>query len=1019
MKTSKVNKLALMCAASAIALTTGAAHAQQTAQNTESVTVTGSRVISDITLSPTPITTVSADQLQATTPTNIPDALSKLPDFIGGASPRSQNNGQNNNSGNTLSLRNLGAIRTLILLDGQRVAPSNRDGTVNVDALPQMLMSRVDVVTGGASAVYGSDAVAGVINFILDKKYDGFKYDINAGISKYGDAAEERIGIAWGTELFGGRGHYEMALRMFQQDGIQMQQRPYGYGHNTWVQAGDGSAGNPFVAVPYGHLFNQGITGTITCGTNCSLNSYTFTGNGQLIPMTHGTPTGTAGLESGGDGGFEDNIATLQSRQRQGEFFNRFSYDITPDLNFYVQGSWSESGDYSTWAPLVVSASSSRPNTFFTNNPYLSSDAQTRLTAAATAAGNFVKAPVPFSTNPSKGQPLQTGPAVAANTPFFTDPSYVPQIVNGQNAQSQGDVYITKGLDRNLGITTGLSGKLANFNWDLYYSHQESRVEVNDPTNTRNDRLLAALDAVVAPQGTKITAGGVTTDVSGTIQCWVTTTAFNTLYPGCVPMNVFNPSQGITQAAWNYVKQDTFWVLTQKLDNLGGTINGGLGFGLPAGEITGALSAEMRWRSYDLKSNADPTDFVNCTGLRMCTQNGGAAPSLYTQNTNAPVSVDDNVWETALEINVPLLKDVPLAEELSADIAGRYTSYSISGDAETWKIGVNDKVNDTFRLRGTMSYDLRAPNLNDLYAPTSITSTGFNDRLTKINSGTQLVTRGNAGLTPEVAHTYTLGVVVTPDFVPGLTASLDYYVTHMTNAITNISYQNTTVQDLCIASAPSYGSPYCLLATRPVAPGGAGYAAAANFPTQILSSPLNSANIQMEGWNFEIDYNFDFADVWDAIPGTVTLRHLMTYEPVFETQNLPGTPYSWATLPKTRMTSFINYTVGDWSLDIQNQWLSGWKKNNAVITAANQNYAVPRITSYDALDVTIARRFDMWGGSSSLYFNVQNIGNTRAPLFPTNSSNPGLFYPVSGSTGPGFGYNDMGRYFTIGLKGNF
>ena len=179
---------------------------------------------------------------------------------------------------------------------------------------------------------------------------------------------------------------------------------------------------------------------------------------------------------------------------------------------------------------------------------------------------------------------------------------------------------------------------------------------------------------------------------------------------------------------------------------------------------------------------------------------------------------------------MPLLKDVPLAQDLSADIAGRYTSYSISGEAETWKIGVNDRINETFRLRGTMSFDLRAPNLNDLFAPTSITSTGFNDLLTSVNSGTQLVTRGNAGLTPEVAHTYTMGMVLTPDVIPGLTASLDYYVTHMTNAITSISYQSTTVQNLCITSAPSYGSPYCLLATRPVAPGGAGYAAHGELP---------------------------------------------------------------------------------------------------------------------------------------------------------------------------------------------
>ena len=150
-------------------------------------------------------------------------------------------------------------------------------------------------------------------------------------------------------------------------------------------------------------------------------------------------------------------------------------------------------------------------------------------------------------------------------------------------------------------------------------------------------------------------------------------------------------------------------------------------------------------------------------------------------------------------------------------------------------------------------------------------------------------------------------MVLTPDFIPGFTTSLDYYQTHMSNAITSISYQTTSVQQLCINSAPTYNSPYCTLATRPVAPGGAGYAAPANYPTQILSSPLNAALVQMEGWDFEADYNFDWADVWSAIPGSMSLRQLATYQPVLETQNLPGTAFVWTTQPKTRMTSFINY----------------------------------------------------------------------------------------------------------------
>src|SRR5689334_9958911 len=151
------------------------------------VTVTGSRVITDNVRSPTPITSVSVEDIVKTTPSDIPDALNKLPEIMGGRTPRTQGNASTNNGGNVLSLRNFGASRTLVLLDGHRVPSSNQDGSVNVDILPQMLISRVDIVTGGASAVYGSDAVAGVVNFLLDKKFTGLKVKADVGISEYGD----------------------------------------------------------------------------------------------------------------------------------------------------------------------------------------------------------------------------------------------------------------------------------------------------------------------------------------------------------------------------------------------------------------------------------------------------------------------------------------------------------------------------------------------------------------------------------------------------------------------------------------------------------------------------------------------------------------------------------------------------------------------------------------------------------------------------------------------------------------
>ena len=152
--------------------------------------------------------------------------------------------------------------------------------------------------------------------------------------------------------------------------------------------------------------------------------------------------------------------------------------------------------------------------------------------------------------------------------------------------------------------------------------------------------------------------------------------------------------------------------------------------------------------------------------------------------------------------------------------------------------------------------------------------------------------------------------------------------------------------------------------------------------------------------------------MWKGMPGDFSFRHLITYQPVNTTYQLPGAAASFAVAPKTRQTTFLQYQVGDWGLSLQNQWLSGFKKNNAFITATSQNYAVPRVGSYNVLDVTIDRKIDMWGGSSDLYFNISNIGNTRAPLWPTNASNPGLFYPTNAI------HDDMGRFFTIGIRGN-
>src|SRR3954467_15273754 len=205
------------------------------------ITVTGSRTITDVLKSPTPITSVDIGELAATTPSDIADALNKLPGILGGRTPRNQGNGSTNNGGNTLSLRNFGPARTLVLLDGHRVAPNNQDGSVNIDVLPQMLVKTVDIVTGGASAVYGSDAVAGVVNYVLDKDFTGLDLKGDFGRSKYNDGDEYQLGAAWGTSLFSDRGHFEIGARIRHQDPIAITDRPYGEDGQAWLLTGNGS----------------------------------------------------------------------------------------------------------------------------------------------------------------------------------------------------------------------------------------------------------------------------------------------------------------------------------------------------------------------------------------------------------------------------------------------------------------------------------------------------------------------------------------------------------------------------------------------------------------------------------------------------------------------------------------------------------------------------------------------------------------------------------------------------------
>jgi iron complex outermembrane receptor protein len=949
----------------------------------ESIIVTGSRVISDAANSPTPVTMVSVTQLRATTPTNLPDGLNKLPIFQGSQIIGRPGDGQQNFSSNTLNLRNFGVQRTLVLLDGRRATPSNSDGSVDVDTLPQMLVTRVDIVTGGASAVYGSDAVTGVVNFVLDKKFNGLKIDANAGISNYGDAAGLNIGMAAGTDLFGGRGHFEASLEYRRRDPVNQSARPYGPPSNFGALVGTGSAANPFNTIANGRRPNSSFGGVVQgCVPACPAAASTqFAANGVLSPFNPGIPgatnaagaptAGTSNLNSGGAGAYSP-YGQVFNGYRQGTLFSRFSYDLAENISFYVQGQASEAYSFGWYFPQKIQPGAGQADLFYKNNPFLSAAVQTQL-------GNN-------GTNPL--QTVVSGAAVQPGNTF--------QLGEFLTGMGQGETNATGSVNRVLSIQAGLEGTAMNgrLNWNLFYTHGENRLTVDLVNNQNLQHMYASEDAVLTP--------------GGTVACYASTQAATAAaYANCVPINPFGPT-AVTASAFKYDFQTTAFHQTNTLDDFGGSIAGKV-LDDWAGPITAAFSGEMRFNAYDVNSNQPSSTFVDCTGLRICSP---LLPS-FSQAVLQPIHASQNVWELALESEVPVLKDLPLIQAFELNLAGRYTNYSVSGSAQTWKIGFNWNVVDSLRFRGTTSIDIRAPTLNDLFQPATLLQNVFTDLHVDLPGGahyagtTAFSSQGNPNLMPEVARTYTVGAVWTPDFVSGLTMSLDYYRIHMANAIGSIA-PSTTIQSICEASGGA--SIYCANYQRPLP---FSDRTIANFATKLITFNLNTASVQTEGWDFESNYAWAMSELVEDWKGSWSARVLATYQPVIQKSVLfPGAPFTRIPDSSTRITTFLNYTLNDWSVGLEDSWISGFSQVAGPVTPTINNWVNPHVNSWNQVDANITRNFQMEGAGMSAYFVVQNLFNAQPAYIPNGTI--GQWYPVYSS-----GYSvqsPIGRYFTIGVR---
>ena len=442
-----------LIAASANAEPSSDAQGQSSGDNLQELVVTGSRVITNGNGSPTPLTLVTAEQLTATTPSNLADALNNLPAFSGSTGPQSARQSTlDNTAGNFLNLRGLGSVRNLILFDGLRVPPTSSAGTVDVDSLPQMLVQRVDVVTGGASAVYGSDAISGVVNFVLDHHFNGIKVDASSGISNEHDDKSKKFGMSVGTDFAAASGHFEASFEHYSSDGIpNMFDRPAG--REIYTVAGAGTAASPFHTVTDGTLFWATNGGYFIPSVPGPLSGMTFTNNNGSLARA--IPSDLAYVQS----------ATMLASLKTDQGFARLDFDLTDWLHFYSQANFTASANEYQLSPMLYVFDWILPN-----NAYLPTSAQAALSGPG-------------------GGPVLFGKDSLTNPGFIGD-------AHGHNVFA------------NLGVSGNLWDKAS---FDLAYIHGESRQLTKTLNNINALRLAAALDAEVDPATGKIVCGSTLT----------------------------------------------------------------------------------------------------------------------------------------------------------------------------------------------------------------------------------------------------------------------------------------------------------------------------------------------------------------------------------------------------------------------------------------------------------------------------------------------------------------------------
>jgi outer membrane receptor protein involved in Fe transport len=940
------------------------------------IVVTGSRIRRPDFTTPNPVISIGSDQIEESGTTNLTDFLTGYP-ALQGSSTSADNSGDNAGIGftglNLLNLRNLGTERTLVLVDGRRhVAGVPGSQSVDINTIPSDLVERVDVLTGGASAIYGADGVTGVVNFVMKRDFEGLSARAQAGISKYGDAGQRLFSITAGKNFADGRFNIAVAYEHGEEDRIEYKDRKRLSGRNlvgfyknpndpeNTDPDYDGPADNgipdnvPLSDIRY---FDTNREGGIDVNFD-GFPDYFVGADGSLVAFDPGSFVPDFYQQGGNATLVSDYGNDLLPKIRRDVVNVITHFDVSPGLTIFAEGKFAKNKSFSLAQPsfdyyLLIPG----------DNAYITPD-------------------------------------IADVAPFGD------VLVNRDNFDfGQRGERIDRKTWRGVIGARGDIGEHANY--EVSYVYGRTTVRNNYLENQLTDRFYAAIDAVIDPNTNQPTCR-INLDPSAypfqpynytrsDYDSDPTDGVFTplTFQPGeCIPLNLFGEGAP-SQAALDWITADTVdrSRITQQV--LSGSISGDLGavFTFPGGGALGyAFGAEYRKE----KSRFTPDPL--------------AAQGVSFTNSLAQDAGKFSVKEVFGEVRLPLLRRMPFAHALEVGGAVRFSDYSTIGHTTAWKVDASWAPVPDITFTGTYSTAVRAPNIGELFGGASQTfefitdpclpseiqngssnraancatllaSLGANDPYEDTRStnipGFQ---GGNPDLDAETAKTWTIGAILKPRFLSGFTARVDWYDIKLKKAVSTVTPEQ--LAELCVDQA-TLDNVFCDSIVRQN--GDTGTADAGNI-ISFTVQPENVAQFRTAG----LDVNLNYRLRTDKA-GTFSLNVIGNYLDRLEFIGTPGAPVTdsrgTAFAPKYTVNADLTWKYDRFTINYGLLWFDKTSRfsnqtleNNTDVVDDKYKFYKERWQHDIYAAVDVGDKFTFYGGVNNLFDQKPDIGTTTYPV---------------------------------------